>query len=377
MFFQREYVREAVAMTIGGVLKLDLPEHGLLSSLLIRISGAEATGYGQTGGAWRIIDEISKVSVLGNASVIIKSLTGYQAQAMAFYDQGVIPPGSWRNYATNVQFEYMLINFGRWMFDTEVGLDLAKFNNVELQIENIATAATFSDLTVSIMGIYLRDVPVRQFTGYMRSEEWRSWATVQDQTVYNNLPTEHPIRRVVLQAIPYCTTNGVADTTMNNLMDDVEFSLDTGQIRVYKGGIDDLMRENFLDTGKPVIVGGFPYMNADYGIDMSLGYIYGASWGAGSQDGGVATTFPTMESALTFHTQKPESYDGDHPIGLLCIGMSPFLTVQFRFDHSYLPTDWLNPEVRKTVQLNIHTRNAATADLGKNAIVLDRYVATP
>jgi len=374
MFWQREYVRENVSMDLNGTYKLDLPEHGLLGSLLLRITGSEASGYGQSGGDWRIVDEISKITVLLNGATICKSLTGYQAQALAAHDQGVIPPGHWQNYATNMQSEYFLINFGRWLFDLEVGLDLAKFNNVELQVENTATASDFSDLTISVLGYYLRDAGAGGFAGYMRSEEWRSWTTVADETKYNDLPTEYILRRILLQAIPAVDSDNVEKTNMANLMDDIELSLDTGVIRVFKGGIDDLMRENFLDTGKLYIVAGNSYMTADKGIDVSLGYVLGGAWGAGSADGAGAGTVATMETGRTSFTQKAETYEADSPIGWLFAGMSPFLTALFRFDWDYNPATWLDPDRRKTVKLDIHTRNSSSAADGRNAIVLDRFV---
>lgn len=374
MFLQHEYVREGASMTLTDTYKLDLPEHGLLSSLLIRVSGNQLTAYGQGAHDWRIVDEISKIAVLLNGATICKSLTGYQAQALAFYDQGVLPPGDWRNYASNTQFEYFLINFGRYLGDTELGLDLSKFANVELQITNTATASDFTSLSVSVQGIYLRGSDAGQFKGYMRTEEWRSWTTVSDETKYNDLPVEHRIRRILLQAIPDQDSDFVNETNMANLMDDVELSLDTGQIRVFKGGIDDLMRSNYLATGKPVIVGGQTYMLADDGIDVGVGRVIGYVGGAVSKDGSGSATIPTLAADELNGTLKPETYEGDNPINVLAIGFAPFYTAQFDFDLGWDVNNWLDPNSRKTVKLDIHTRSGAAYADGRNAIVLDRLV---
>lgn len=377
MFWQREYLRKAEAMTLGGTLKLDLPKSGMLGSLLIRISGNEISGYGQSGGDWRIIDKITKVEVLLNASTVCKALTGYQAQALAFYDQGVIPPGDWRNYASNTQFEYLLINFGRFLYDSEMGLDLAKYGNVELHITNDATSGDFTSFAVDVLGYYMRDANAGSFKAYMRTEEWKSWTTAQGATEYNELPVEHRLRRIVLQAIPGLDGSNLDNTQMTNLMYDIDLGLDTGQVRVWKGGIQDLMRENYLDHGRPVVVGGFPYHLADKGIDISLGRTIAYAQGAGSQSGAVATTFPTFESARGGHVLKSESYGADNPTNLIAIGFAPFLTAQFRFDTEWDPSTWLDPQARKVVKLDIQTRDASSAASGRNAIVLDRLVETP
>ncbi len=362
-------------MTLNATHEEELPDNGLLGSILLRISGSEASGYGQSGGDWRIIDEISKIELLGNGAEIIKSITGYEAQALAVWDQGVMPPSAWRNYATNTQWCYILINLGLYLFDTEHGLDLSRWDDVELKITNTATSSDFSDLTVSIVEFFLRDAPAGQFRGYMRTEEWRSWTTVADETKYLDLPTEHMIRRVMLQAIPDVDSNNVEETNMSNLMDDIELSLDTGEVRVFKGGIDDLMRENFYDIGRPLLAGGFPYHSADKGIDISLGYVHLAVAGAGSQDGAAAATIATLESGRTSFTQKLETYEADSPACLMVSGVAPFLTALFRFDILPDPSSWLNPNDRKTVELDIHTRNASSAADGRNAVVLDRLVS--
>jgi hypothetical protein len=372
MFWQREYVREGVSMSLNETYKLDLPEHGLLGSLLIRISGSQVSPYGQGEHDWRIIDKISKIAVLVDGAVNVKSLTGYQVKALEYYDQGILAPGDWRNYASNTQFEYLLVNFGRWLQDADFGLDLSRFNNVELQVTNTATSAKFTDLTISVLGVYLRDAPASQFRGHLKTEEWRSWTTVSDETKYNDLPVEHLLRRVMLQAIPDQDADFVNESNMSNLMDDVELSLNTGATRVYKGGIDDLMRENALFQGRPAFVGGQSYMLADDGIDISLGRVIGFVGGSVSKDGAGSATIPTLMADELSGTLKPETYEADSPINVFAFGFAPFYTAVFDFEVGFDPMTWLDPNARKTVKLDIHTRSGAAYADGRNAIVLDR-----
>jgi len=374
MFFQKEYIREAVAKTVGGTYRLDLPEHGLLSSLFIKIEGTDVGAYGQGEADWRVVDEISKIEVILDGATVCKSLTGYQAQALAFFDQGVMPPSTWRNYATNTQVEYFLLNFGRKLHDLDYGLDLARFNNVELRITDTADATDFSALSVSILATFLREAPAGQFKGFLRSEEWRQWTGVVDETKYHVIPTEHIIRRVILQAIPSVNADFVHETGMHNPMDDIAFSLDTGATRIYKGGIDALIRDNFYDQGKELIVGGQSYQLADDGVDTGLGYVQKVAAVAGSKDGAVAATMLTLEAGMTHGTIKAESYEGDSPYLWMAGGLAPFHCLQLRFDHDPNPLSWLDPSQRASVLLDIHTRNAASADAGYNAVVLDRLV---
>lgn len=374
MFWQREYLRENVAMTLNSTYRLELPDHGLLGSLLLRISGSQVSGYGQGMADWRIIDRITKLEVILNGSTICKSIPGYIAQALAVFDQGVMPPDTWRNYATNTQFCYILINFGRKLFDPGMMLDLSQFHDVELRVTNDATSSQFSDLTISVLAEWLREGGAVPLGGYMRTEEWRSWTTVAAETKYLELPTEWLIRRIILQAIPAIDSDFVEKTNMANLMETIKLALHTGEKLVYEGGIDDIMRENFLHYGKEYLVACQPYMLADDGVDLSLGYVIGAVGGAGSQDGAGAATVATIESGRTSFTQKPETYEADSPINLIARGISPYLTVLLPFDLQDDPTTWLDPAARATVKLDITTRNASSAADGTNKVILDRFV---
>ena len=374
MFLQREYIRENASMTLNSTYQVDLPEHGLLSSILFRVSGSQASGMGQTDLKWRILDFISKVEIIANGATVIKSLKCDMIQALGFYDQKVVAPDSWRNYATNTQYCYFLLNFGTHYGDMKRALDLSKFSNVELKVTNDATSSEFSDLTLSSMAVYLRDFQPAGLEGYIRTEEWRNWTTAQDETKYFDIPTEHVIRRIVLQAIPGVDGNNVENTNMFNLMDDVDLTLDTGVIRVYKGGIDDIVRSNLYEYGQHVITEGSEYMTADYGVNVGIGYVTGGAWGAGSQDGAGAAVIPTMETGRTSFTQKPETYEADSPIGFMFKGVAYQNTLVFRFDYENDSNLWLDPERRKTVKLNIHTRDSSSAASGTTKVIMDRLV---
>jgi len=331
MFWQKEVLREGVAMTLNDTFELDLPDWGSLGSLLLRISGDEVSGLGQRGGAWRIIDFISKIEVILNGATICKSLKGDIIQAMSFYDDRVLSPDTYRNYATNTQYCYILLNFGRKLYDTELGLQLDTYKSAELKITNNAAATDFQNLNATILAIWRREVDTN-FSHYFRSEEWRKWTTSQDETQYFDLPTQFPIRRILLQAVPGLDANFKENTGMHNLMDDVDLSFATGTVRVYKGGIDDIMRLNLYQYGRNLIMGGVTYMFADKGINMGLGRVDYSAFGAGTFSGAEATAVPTMLASENGRAQIPITYTPDSPIQLMVGGMAYHGTVVFPFD---------------------------------------------
>jgi len=375
MYWQREYLRENATMSRNDAWREDLPSHGLLGSILLRMSvPGVAAAFAETL-KWRIIDYISKIEVIGDGSQVIKSINGTALNAIQFFDQGVTHPDYWHSYATGTKWCHVLINFGRHLFDTEYGLDLDRWNNVELQITNDATSSEFGDdISLSVLQYFLRDAPGVSFKGYFRTEEWRTWTTVANETKYLELPIENRIRRIIMQAIPDVDSNNVEETAMHNLADDVELSLKTGVLRVFKGGIDDLMRENFFDYGRELLSSVNYYMSADYGRNVGIGYVTMATAGAGSQDGDVATAVPTLEGRRTSFTQKPENYEADTLIAGLCRGMAPENCVVFRFDRPDDASAYLDPDVNKTVKLDVHTRNSSSAADGTIRVILDRLV---
>ena len=375
MLFRREYLREGATFTRNATWREDLPNEGMLSGILLRMSVAGVSGAFAEIDKWRIIDYISKIEVIGNGSVVIKSFTGQVAAALTFFDQGVANPDYWHSYATGTKWCHVLLTFGRYLGDPLIGLDLSKWDNVELQLTNDATSSQFgADISLSVLQFFIHDAAPGSFAGYLRTEDWRNWTTVADETKYLDLPTDHALRRVVMQLWPDQDANNISETGMWNLADDVELTLKSGVVRLFKGGIDDIMWENFFHFGKEVLSTANLYMTADYGRRVGIGYVLGAVPGAGSQDGAVATAVPTIEGRRTDNTQKPENFEADTLISTINRGLCPENCVVVPFNMPDDPAAYLDLAAAKTVALNIHTRNAASAADGTNRVILDRLV---
>lgn len=373
MYWQHEYLRESVTATLGQTYKVDLPTSGMLSAILLKLSASATSGLGLSGGSWRLLDFVGTIEVIANGSTVIKSYTAKQAHFLAWLHQGITPPRKWRNYATNTQFEFIPILFGRTIKDPNYGLDLSKYNNVELRITN-SSSATYhgSDISASALCVYGRDMPAG-FQGHIRSELWREWTTVADETKYAELPSEFPICTVALRALP-STTNGLSDTGFANLMDDIDLAIGGGQKRVFKGGLDDLVYSNYLDRGAEVLVSGLADVTADKGIDVSIGNMFGWAGISGSKDGAVSATIPTMLADATDNTISFEAREADSPVEFIATGMGYMNMAFLHFNPTLDPA--LNIDVNRDgkTTLNIHTRNAAASASGTNDIILERVV---
>jgi hypothetical protein len=376
MYPRRDYLRENATFTRNDTWKEDLPDEGLLSGILLRMNVAGVSGAFAEIEKWRILDYISKVEIIANGSQVIYSITGETLAALMFFDLGETHTDYWHSYATGTKWCHLYIPLGRHMFDPEVGVDLGKYDNVELRITNDASSSYFgADLSLSVLLHLLADHPTGAFAGHRRVEEWRKYTTVADATEYIELPSAHPIRRVMLQLIPDVDSNNLSETGMWNVADDIELLLKSGALRVYKGGADDLMFENAWQLGRCVYSTPNLYMTADYGRRVGMGYVFGAVGGAGAQGGSGASTIPTIEGRRTDNTQKPETYEADILQSLIVRGICPENHLYIPFNIPDQASAYLDPKTMGTVDLNLHTRNAASAADGTVRVILDRYVA--
>jgi hypothetical protein len=375
MYWQKEIIRDSVSLDLNSTYKLDLPETGILNSLMLYVVGRHQTGN-PTGSInlWRPRDYIDNISVIANGATVVKSLTARQLAFLTMLDQKVVPPAKWIEYSQNYNREVYLLNFGRFFGDKEMGLDLSKFDSVELQVKNVMTNTYFQSLTLTIVANYLREA-AGGLVGYMRTENWRSWTTVADETKYLDLPTEHVIRRIALQALPDVdSTTKMAKTTFWNLMYDIEANLKTGVLRMYKGGLEKLAFINAFEIGLIPQTAGFIYHAADKGFEVGVGYPWFATVGANTKDDAGAAVIPTMSSEENTNTQKMETYEGDTTPAWVVNGLAYENCVLLPFDQDPNPYTWLDPEANKVVQLNIKTRNDSNAAGGTNNVVLDRLV---
>lgn len=373
MYWQHQYLRTSVSMTRGLTYRVDLPESGLLSALLLKIEAPAVSGAFAAGGAWRLQDYLGKIEIIGNGSTVIKSLNFQPLQYVDWLRQGMVPPHWWRSYATNTQRETVMLLFGRYLWDTDYGLDLSKWDNVEFRFTNSATAATHgSDPTITIVQYFLRAKP-GAFRGYIRSELWRQYTTAADQTQYFILPTEYPICGLYLRALPHETTN-MTDTGFYNLMDNIVLSQQGGTLEMYNGALNELALCNHIALGHELLVSGQIYGNANVGWETSVGEAYGWSTGWGAKGGAAATVDLTMEADDNTNTLKIINAQADEVAAFMERGYSFQNMVYLIAELENNPDFVLDPKRDGECRLNIHTRNLAGAANGTNEVYLERIV---
>ena len=375
MYWQREFLRAGVTWTNGGTLKLDLPKVGLLGSIMIHAYRAGVTDAFNAAYKWRLIDYINKVEVIANGSELIKSYTGEVAKGLTFLDGGGGAPDQEFNYGSSTKRAHFMINFGRRLFDRKYLLDLSKFNSVEIQLTNDGSSTFFGgDWTVDILCYYLRGAAGITLPGYMRTEEWRSWTTVQNERKYLDLPTERKIRRILLHVLPAHGTNNNADTQGYNVVDDIELYLKSREIKVLDYSLRELWYENYFDLGRQPMSALEPYHTSTYGVKTGLGQVLGKAAAQMPQSGTPGTNTVALEAGNDGDTQKLLRTGTDN-YSYLMMGLALENLANIRFDQDPDdPSSWLDPAADKVVNLDVHTKDSATADNGVVKVILDRLV---
>ena len=373
MYWQLEYLREGDTMERNSTYRLDLPDNGMLSAIQLRLENTKQVDAFLTTMNWRISDFIDKIEIIGNGSTVIKSITGNVLQALQFFDTGIASLDYWLSYgACTDRFNVMLL-FGRYLYDQSFGLDLSAWNNVEIRITNSATSTYYgSEFSVALLCYWMRDGG--GFANYLRTEEWQKWTTVSDETKYLELPTENKVRRVIFQCIPPYDSDNIYNTVMWNMIDDLEVSLKTGVLRIYKGGIDDLMRMNAVFLRKLVMTYPQYYMTNDYGRNIGIGYVLGGAYSDGGSTAAITNGKPTLEVGNTNATQTQKAYGGDTSFQGLHVGLCPENCLLFPFNIIDEPANYLDVNANATVKMNVHTRSGSAYAGGTIRVILDRVV---
>lgn len=153
---------------------------------------------------------ISRIEVVDGSDVLI-SLSGEEAQALAFYGTGRMP----LNTVSLVVGEYMRsvipIYFGRKLFDKLLALDPKRFKNLQLKVtwdEDAAnTTVVANQLTVRGWAF---DEKVGTPRGFLMSKEVKNYTPANDSYAYTDLPVDYPYRLLMLRSKSTTIEPGIA-----------------------------------------------------------------------------------------------------------------------------------------------------------------------
>lgn len=143
---------------------------------------------------------LSKIELV-DGSDVLWSLSGEEAQALAFYTQGRMPLNNITVVAADIMESVIPIHFGRKVFDPELAFNPSVFTNPQLRItwdEDAAnTSVVVNELTVRAWAFDERVVTPR---GFLMAKEIKSYTPVANAYEYTDLPTDHPYRLILFRS---------------------------------------------------------------------------------------------------------------------------------------------------------------------------------
>jgi hypothetical protein len=144
---------------------------------------------------------ISKIELVDGSDVLF-SLSGVEAQALNFYDQGKVPH-TVLNYLNDVYaIATFHIDFGRFLYDPVLAFDPKKFTNPQLKITHDLTkgGSTPDAATLSVYA-HLFDEKAITPVGFLMSKEQYGYTLVQSAKEHIDLATDYPYRKILLQSM--------------------------------------------------------------------------------------------------------------------------------------------------------------------------------
>lgn len=374
MWYNR-ILEDGKTLTVGSTDKIELPDAGDLSALVIRITGTPVSNLGRTGiSKGRVRDYFDDIVLKATATREYAHVDMRTLAAFHFFDIGEMPFNKQTNYGTGGVDDWMILDFGRHPQDEEYGIELDKCENPELWLTNSASSSQFTGLGLDLIAI-MRWKAGRGFPGgYLNKKEYKAWTTVRAEEEPTKLPTQYPCRRILLRTDVDEDTSYIQRTNMFNPMENVKLTFRSGQDVFYDGHSEILARVMAFKHGplcRAALAAGY---NADIGFKIGIGYVNGRAGVAGPRDGAVAATFPSLEGNRTDNTQKLEGGGDDEMPEFLFQGICPENHVGFLFDADPNPRTWLDLGLEKQVELKVKCRDHADADDATNYILLERLL---
>lgn len=183
--------------TTAATKTIDLDMSDVISRLVVQFKGTNGGSTPTAHGATMV----TKIELVDGSDVLF-SLSGKECQALNFYDTGHMP-WSAQVYMNDVQnIQTFHLSFGRYLWDTELALDPNRFRNLQLKITHTAISggSTPDAATMSVFA-YVFDEKRPSPSGFLMAKEHYSYTLVASAHEYINLPTDYPIRKLMIASL--------------------------------------------------------------------------------------------------------------------------------------------------------------------------------
>jgi hypothetical protein len=345
--------------TVGGTWKDDLATDGILSALLIEVQMTAVSNATLGGGPWRVIDWIDQIRVIQDGSREIVNVNAHQLEAAVFYNLGIPPGGKWANYASQNMRAWLLIPFGRYPGDPGYGLNLGGARKTELQLHNTSSSTYHNAATVTVQAMVARGRYAPAVNGYFKMLELRSYQSDASEQEQMQLVEADPVHSVFVRAQADRDANYLVEAPFGDACRKLKVATEDGGRIIYEGRIDRLAFWTWFDMLRLPFTGGFLDATADKGHDMGWGRPTHFAGIAGSKDGAVASSVPTITGDEQKISIQMENREADCPPHLIVGGVALHETVPVYMARQPDLSDCLMPGVELPLRITTEPHSAA------------------
>lgn len=316
------------------VIDIDLSDPISRLSILMKLTNNGSTPTDHPAKA------LVKVEIVDGSDVLC-SLSGLEAQALAFYTQRK-PSFADLIYLNDVmaliEFD---IYFGRFLFDPDLALDTTKFRNPQIKISHsLGLGGSAPDaLDMRVRADVFDDKKVSP-SGFLMAKELYSYSLVSGANEYIDLPNDHPVRNLTILS----RANGKAPHEQYN------------QLKLTENQDKKTILEGYTSDFQKVIAGLFPEYQDK---------IYGAASAAGVEHYFTPTfdVYPSLNAEGTsaqiytaaFNEGGKQAIHGDVNANFygLMTGRCPHGAIVFPMGNPDDPSDWWDVSALTSARLKI------------------------
>ena len=146
-----------------------------------------------------VLSCISKIELVDGSDILF-SCSGSEAQALNFFDRKVMPHNA-ISLTVGGMFEAEIsIDFGRFLWDTELAFLPSKFKNPQLKITWDEDSCNASVVVNSFqVYAYVLGGAIASPIGFIQSREFNQYAMAASSHKYIDLPIDYPLKRIMIR----------------------------------------------------------------------------------------------------------------------------------------------------------------------------------
>lgn len=211
------YIEDEKTLADSGTDTIELAVVDPISEIDIRIKNKNGATSNKNN---PIMRNITKIEIIDGADVLY-SLRGELAQAMSYYQSGLVPSMQRQGGPSENQEDHFILRFGRWLWDKPYALVPQNFRNLQLKISydfskvNAIGATGFltGNGKLSVIARLMEDI-AEPPAGFMMAKNHYNWTTAASGDERIPLPTDYPYVMMLLRA---WEANVKLYTTISNL----------------------------------------------------------------------------------------------------------------------------------------------------------------